>query len=233
MFDHINDMGRLSGIIPQSRRQRGAILCTTQNSQLLSDHGGKSITLPPLDPEQGALFLIQHLEADSDPNSQTQLTAAKAASKLLGGVPLFLKVVADLLSEWQWSVSVFIKHYDEFSWATVSLDGRLLNGPREDVSHVFDYALQRLSAKGREAISILAMLDGTEVAESLIFSQHKDDILDFLRPRPVFQYVTPCLGCDNQRLNLLVSLPYRSFLASFKSITSYKEQCLAMIAYQS
>lgn len=229
VFDRISDLEHLSGIIPQSGRQMCAILCTTQNSELLSNNRGKSITLPPLNPEQGATYLMQCLKANSDPDSQSQSAAATAASKLVGGVPLFLNVVADLLSSWQWPISVLIKDYDQFCSAVYganepnSFDGQLRHGPPKDVSHIFDYALERLSAKGREAFSILVMLDGTEIAESLIFSQHKDDTLDFLRPRPVLRYVIVCLCCNNQLLSLLVSLPYRSYPASSKSITLYKE----------
>ena len=172
-----------------------AILCTTQNIQLLSDQEGKNLLLPPLLPDQGANFLTQYLKANPDHNSRGQSTAAKAASRLLGGLPLYLSVVADLLSGWQCSVVVFVENYENFCRAlytakeSISFDDQLRHGPLQDVSHVFDYALQKLSAKGHEIIGILAMLDGMEIAGSLIFSQHKDDTLDFLRPKPVFWYV--------------------------------------------
>ena len=195
VIDNINDPEHLSSMIPQSRRQRGSVLCTTQSSQLFLDEEAKCVTLLPFDPEHGASFLIQRLKPALDIHSDMQLTAAKATSKLLGGVPLFLAAAADFLSDSGWSFNDFVEQYREISYSrsgahkSISLDSPLWYRHLDRHSNNFDYALQQLSVKGYEAIRICALFDGIEIAESLIFSQHKDDIIDFLRPRSVSKYV--------------------------------------------
>ena len=186
------------------------MLCTTQNSHLLAanddddDQEGKLVTLLPFDPERGALFLMHRLKIVSSPlHPDTQMTAAaEATSKLLGGIPIFLAAVADFLSDSGWTFTDFVEQYGDgdgggissYPWSRTSsesagLVGDPLQYPHpypQDETHVFDHALQKLSPRAREAISILAWFDGAEIAESLVFSQHKDHVLDFLRPRPLF-----------------------------------------------
>ena len=191
IFDNFNDPESLSRIIPRSGRQRGSVLCTTQNSQLLADDEGKRMSLLPFDPERGALFLMQRLKMISSPYADAQMTAAEATSKLLGGVPLFLTAVADFLSDSGWALTDFVEQYDGISYpwsgayGSTGLGDPLRYRHLENDIQVFDYALQKLSARAREAISIFACFDGAEIAESLVFSQHKDNVLDFLRPRPL------------------------------------------------
>ena len=198
IFDNIDDPGPLSRLTPRSRRrQRGSVLCTTQNSQFLAtddDDKGKLVTLLPLNPERGALFLMHRLKMVSNPHPDTQMTAAaEATSRLLGGIPLFLAAVADFLSGSGWALTDFVEQYDDgisYPWSrtyeSTGLDDPLRYRHPQDDTRVFDYALQKLSARAREAISVLAWFDGAEIAESLVFSQHKDNVLDFLRPKPLF-----------------------------------------------
>lgn len=170
-------------------------LCTAQTDQLVSDQEGKCVILLPFNPEQRAIFLMQCLEMVTDPHSGMQLTAVKATLKLLGGIPLLLAVVANFLSDSLWSPSVFGEQYDRspYPWSgaikIIRLDGLLWYGTLKNVFDSLDYALQDLSAKGREVIRILALFDGIEVVDSLISSKQKDDIPDFLRPRRVSHYV--------------------------------------------
>ena len=189
IFDNINDLESLSRIIPRSSRQRGSVLCTTQNSHLLADNEGKRVTLLSFDLEQGALFLMQRLKMVSSPHVAAQMTAAEATSKFLGGVPLFLAAVADFSSDSGWALTDFVEQCDGISYpwssANESTGDPLRYRHLEDDIQVFDYALQKLSARAREAISILAWFDGAEIAESLVFFQHKDNVLDFLRPKPL------------------------------------------------
>lgn len=195
VFDNINEPKYLSRIMPHSRRQRGAVLCTTQNNHLLPDDEGKRVTLSPFDHEQGALFLTQRLKPASTPLPDTQLTAARATSTLLGGLPLFLAAVADFLYESGLSVCEFVERYDEISnpcsgaRKIAGLESQLWDRYVEDHSHVFEFAFQKLSPRARETIGMLALLDGVEIAESLVFSQHKDEVLDFLRLGSVSKYV--------------------------------------------
>ena len=199
VFDNIDDPKDLARFIPRSTRQRGSVLCTTQDSRLYSDEEEgevfrKHITVQPFDSEQGASFLMQRLKPASDPCSDMQLTAAKATSELLGGLPLFLAAVADFLSDSGWSISDFAERYDEISHPGPGVHpSTVFERPRwflhlGDHCDVFNRAFQKLSLRGCEAIGVFALLDGTEVAESLVFSQHKDDMLDLHRPRPVSRY---------------------------------------------
>ena len=193
VFDNINDPEHLLHFVPQSRSQRGSVLCTTQNSRLSLDQDPKNVTtLLPFNPEQGAQFLMQRLKPASDPHSDTQLTtSAKAISRLLGGVPLFLVAAAGFLSDSEWSVKDFVERYNGIfcprpgAHASTNLDSPLWYRHLGDRSDVFDYAFQKLSARGRDAISILAWFDGTEIAERLVFFQHRDDALGCPGPRPV------------------------------------------------
>lgn len=239
VFDNINDPELFLHFVPQSSSQRGSVLCTTQNSQLSSDQDPKNVTtLLPFDPEQGARFLMRRLKPASDSHLDTLLTTpAKAISRFLGGISLFLVAAAGFLSDSEWSVKDIVERYHEISCprpgghASTSLDNPLWYRHLGDRSDVFDYALQKLSARGREAISILAWFDGTEIAESLVFFQHGDDALDYPRPRPVSRYVQPGLQASRV-LNLLVSRCYTLSSTSFKCTILCSERRLPVEAYQ-
>ncbi len=162
VFDNINDSESLSSMISQSRRHRGSVLCTTQRSHLFSAEEDKCVTLLPFDLEHGASFLMQRLKPALDSHSDMQLTAAKATSKLLGGVPLFLAAAADFISDSGWSVNDFVEQYGELSYSrsgahkSISLDSPLWYRHLDTHTTVFDYALQELSVKACEAIRIFA-----------------------------------------------------------------------------
>ncbi|KAL7791167.1 hypothetical protein V8C43DRAFT_284409 [Trichoderma afarasin] len=171
VFDNVDDPDMLSRYWPAC--EHGSILITTQDRKLV--HRAQSeVCLEALQDEEGSRLLLQYLP-DQLSNAQTSAALARAISKEVDGLPLYLiglaGFMADSCTPLSDTLSDLQNHVNQ-EWDSATFQyGRPANS-------AFDMSLKSLSLPALSVLRALSMLSPDSIPESLFFAK-LDSALEF------------------------------------------------------
>ncbi|GJD03450.1 transcriptional xre family [Colletotrichum higginsianum] len=171
LYDNVEDWETIKPYWPTG--QKGSILITTQNLELVQISEGYEISLTPLTADEGASLLLKHLRKMDNATNGEDFEIAKEISRTLGGLPVAISHNAGYIEKSQRSLSEFVRKYArvEESRHIWSKDCRSWTNQYErTLETTWDLALGELNREIRDLTNILAMLDPDSISEDMLFS---------------------------------------------------------------
>jgi hypothetical protein len=169
IYDNVEDWETIKPYWPLGNV--GAILITTQNSDLVQVSGGAEIALAPFEPIDGAVLLFQHLRLDKDGSDQLAFEIAKDISTDLGGLAVAISHCAGYIEKSQSTLDEFRKLYQNRARSSQvwSEDCSTWTYQYQNtLKTTWDIALAELPPSSRALINVLAMLDADAASEEMI-----------------------------------------------------------------
>lgn len=185
VFDNAEHWTDLRACWPSSTH--GSILITSRNADLV-ETSSSEVALKPFDKQHGANLLLKHIR--EDPASARQQRDAKLISHALGGLPLAITHVAGYMRQSGISSADFLKVLEERSNSA-----RVLNRNTPIFQYdktlwiVNDIALQKLDEDSLKLVQILSMMNPDGVPKSLLYGDHDEPALSFLRASDKIRWV--------------------------------------------
>jgi len=166
----------------------GSILITSQNAEL-AQVTLLEIPLKPFDKLEGKNLLFEHIHGDQTSSEQSK--NAELISHALGGLPLAIAHVAGYIRQSKVSPADFLKLLEERSnSARIFNKDTLLFQYDKTLRVVNDIALQKLDEDALKLIQILSMMNPDGVPEDMLYGDHDEPALSFLKAPDIIRYVT-------------------------------------------
>lgn len=178
IWDNLEELELLHRFLPGSRQ--GAILLTTRCQALGPLAWG--IDLPPMEHEEGILFVLRRAKVLEQEASQEQLqqfvkrmpgeyAAAATLVKAMGGLPLALDQAAAYIEETGCSPSDYVQRYQQVRASLLDRRGIISGNHPHSVTTTFFLASERVKQKHRAAADLLsacAFLHPEAIPEELL-----------------------------------------------------------------
>ncbi|KAF6229945.1 hypothetical protein HO133_004282 [Letharia lupina] len=201
VFDNVKYQRDISPFVPQSTVGYGSIIVTTRNAFLECPGVRAEVIIHPFSLTQGDDFLKKTLDsrcvrASSCPEVES------AVSHLCGGLPVFLRFVGDFMATYKYFESTFWRDYDELSPPWLDIRFRNINTDGGKVELIYNDVLIDLSARARDTICVMSLLNGDSLSDALISSSldgSRDNIGVVTRPRYIPSRIRILLKADTVR----------------------------------
>ncbi len=160
----------------------GSILLTSQDSDLVQTVTEKDIVLKPFDKSESLNSLLKYLEIPSP--TEINVDAAMMLCDELGGLPLVIAHVAGYIVATQSSIKETLELFKQRQGSADIFH-------EEDFSTLYQYersllvvwkmALQKLDGNELKLIQVLCMLNPDNVPEDMLYGDHDEPELSFLK----------------------------------------------------
>lgn len=169
IYDNVEDWETIKSYWPLGNV--GAILITTQNSDLVQVSGGAEIALAPFEPNDGAALLFKQLRLDKDGSDQLAFEIAKDLSTTLGGLAVAISHCAGYIEKSQSTLDEFRELYKNRARSSKIWSEDCSTWTYQyhnTLETTWDIALAELSPSCRALLNVLAMLDADTASEEMI-----------------------------------------------------------------
>ncbi|KAL4937746.1 hypothetical protein BDV06DRAFT_226681 [Aspergillus oleicola] len=178
VFDNVEAPSILQPCWPRSNH--GAILITSRHDEL-APVATEDIHLEPFSSAEGSQFILKHLPKGG---IHYEEGVAKKISAQLGGLPLVLGFASGYISKTKWSLEEFSKYYEkrQISASIFAMDPPTTTHQYErSITMAWEASLSNLEPVQLKIVQILSMLSPDGVPEGILFADHKEQDLAFLR----------------------------------------------------
>ncbi|KIM98634.1 hypothetical protein OIDMADRAFT_56981 [Oidiodendron maius Zn] len=179
VFDNVETWDDIIVYWPSSTDSSSSIIITTQKPADVLPWSNNIVQLLPFDKPAGSSLLLTRFKGDESTEEEKDL--ASEITHIVGGLPLYLNQATGFMKISQCSLAEYLAMLQKSSSIPENSTADKNLGYDKPLNAAFDVALTKLSDNARNLLYILAFLNPEAVPESMIFSDHSDNDLAFLR----------------------------------------------------
>lgn len=174
MYDNAESTDLIRSHWPASNR--GQALITTRNHSFAFEPAEQGLEIPTWDTDTGSRFLIHLLSTDiSEVFRDGEASSAQELSKRLSGHALAISSVAGLIHRRRWSVSEFMKIYNQHPGVLQE------DRSKSSINAIWDLSFKSLDPDSHAMLGVLCFLAPDGIPQSLFEPQNPETFPERLR----------------------------------------------------